>query len=110
MRHATSEKPMHRDEPMRTGPRPRCVYSAELLGGDPEPPILHRCGLYRLCNGRKGRLELLGPEPPEGAVAGPTAVSLPGAAFETDHRGGGRHEPRDCDRGAPVPLTPLARS
>ncbi|MFD2110572.1 hemin uptake protein HemP [Thiorhodococcus fuscus] len=47
----------------RTEPtRPLSVYSAELLGSDPELTILHAGERYRLRRSLSGRLELIGPD------------------------------------------------
>ncbi|AFL72512.1 hemin uptake protein HemP [Thiocystis violascens] len=52
------------DRNNKTEPPPLSVYSAELLGSDPELTILHAGERYRLRRNRSGRLELIGPDTP----------------------------------------------
>ncbi|EGV27541.1 hypothetical protein ThidrDRAFT_4646 [Thiorhodococcus drewsii AZ1] len=62
---ANDEQPPERPQDRTSGAestRPLSVYSAELLGSDPELTILHAGERYRLRRARSGRLELIGPD------------------------------------------------
>lgn len=64
--HCNAQLPKKRND-RNSEPAPTqslSVYSAELLGSDPELTILHAGEHYRLRRSRSGRLELIGPDTP----------------------------------------------